>query len=324
MNYYNQKCPGCHKVFTKDDDIVVCPVCGTPQHRECYEKENRCVNYDKHSRDYVWSPKEEANTDNADNGQDYVVCSNCGAKNSSEAFFCGHCAAPLNGSVDEKTDNRKNENPGGQMPFTGIPFAQGFDTAYDEDEIADNVKLKEAKAYVKTNTLLYSFVFKNIHDRNRSRFNFAAFLFSGGWFLYRKQYGIGIVLTLILAVCMVGYDIGYMALVQFTQTNSIADQTDLYNHISSLPLDQALLYVSPLFFRALQYIVMIISGFIGNRCYYKNVVKKVRKTKAQCTNSFEVNKELDRKGGVDRVLGYVLLAGAFVLTLLPNLMLGML
>ena len=142
--------------------------------------------------------------------------------------------------------------------------------------------------------------------------------------MYRKQYGIGIILTLILAVCMVGYDIGYMALVQFTQTNGIADQTDLYNQISSLPLDKALLYVSPLFFRALQYIVMIISGFIGNRCYYNNVVKKVRKTKAQYSNSLEVNKELDRKGGVDRVLGYVLLAGAFVLTLLPNLMMGML
>ena len=48
MDYSNHSCPVCKKVFEKGDDIVVCPLCGAPHHRECYEVENRCFFEDKH------------------------------------------------------------------------------------------------------------------------------------------------------------------------------------------------------------------------------------------------------------------------------------
>ena len=34
-DYINEKCISCGKEFTKDDDVVVCPECGTPYHRGC-------------------------------------------------------------------------------------------------------------------------------------------------------------------------------------------------------------------------------------------------------------------------------------------------
>ena len=36
--YYGCPCEGCAKPLTLKDDIVVCPDCGAPYHRDCYEK----------------------------------------------------------------------------------------------------------------------------------------------------------------------------------------------------------------------------------------------------------------------------------------------
>ena len=41
MEFTEYKCPVCGEQFKKGDDIVVCPECGAPHHRECYEKEGR-------------------------------------------------------------------------------------------------------------------------------------------------------------------------------------------------------------------------------------------------------------------------------------------
>ena len=48
MKYTNYKCPVCNNQFTEDDDIVVCPECGIPHHRECYIQNGECANTDKH------------------------------------------------------------------------------------------------------------------------------------------------------------------------------------------------------------------------------------------------------------------------------------
>ena len=48
MKYTNYKCPVCNNQFTEDDDVVVCPECGTPHHRECYIQNGNCANADKH------------------------------------------------------------------------------------------------------------------------------------------------------------------------------------------------------------------------------------------------------------------------------------
>ena len=44
MDYRGQHCPICGKEFCDGDDIVVCPECGTPYHRECYKTAGHCVN----------------------------------------------------------------------------------------------------------------------------------------------------------------------------------------------------------------------------------------------------------------------------------------
>lgn len=48
MDYKKYICPVCNEKFIEDDDIVVCPDCGTPHHRNCYLENGRCFNFDKH------------------------------------------------------------------------------------------------------------------------------------------------------------------------------------------------------------------------------------------------------------------------------------
>ena len=60
MRYKDYKCDGCSKVFTDEDDIVVCPECATPQHRECYNEKGGCVNAHLHSEDFQWQGEKDA------------------------------------------------------------------------------------------------------------------------------------------------------------------------------------------------------------------------------------------------------------------------
>ena len=53
--YTGKTCVYCEKVFTEDDDIVVCPDCGAPHHRSCYKELGHCALESKHNEKEPWS-----------------------------------------------------------------------------------------------------------------------------------------------------------------------------------------------------------------------------------------------------------------------------
>lgn len=57
FRYKNEKCPVCEKEFEENEDIVVCPVCGAPHHRECYKQNGECAYTDSHSEGFRWEPQ---------------------------------------------------------------------------------------------------------------------------------------------------------------------------------------------------------------------------------------------------------------------------
>lgn len=54
--YTGSRCPACNKKFTDEDDIVVCPICGAPHHRECYNERGECVFEEEHFTGKTWIP----------------------------------------------------------------------------------------------------------------------------------------------------------------------------------------------------------------------------------------------------------------------------
>lgn len=59
FRYEYSECPVCREGFTEDDDIAVCPVCGTPHHRECFLENKVCGNAELHSPDFVYKDKKQ-------------------------------------------------------------------------------------------------------------------------------------------------------------------------------------------------------------------------------------------------------------------------
>lgn len=48
MDLKKYNCPVCNNQFNENDDVVVCPECGTPHHRECYKNNGGCFNENAH------------------------------------------------------------------------------------------------------------------------------------------------------------------------------------------------------------------------------------------------------------------------------------
>ena len=132
MKYINSVCDGCGLVLNEDDDIVVCPECGTPQHRECYKKENRCVNEHKHNEDFEWKrdsssahvpTREEAAT------EEKLPCPSCGHLNPRDAKRCENCSMKLivfGMNLAEAPDmQRKKDFPSDDIPDYEAPFTLG-------------------------------------------------------------------------------------------------------------------------------------------------------------------------------------------------------
>ena len=76
-------CSVCGKTLTDTDDIVVCPDCGAPYHRACYQAQGACVYAGKHGTGFEWTPPASAQPEHK--------CPNCGAPNPESAQRCSHC-----------------------------------------------------------------------------------------------------------------------------------------------------------------------------------------------------------------------------------------
>lgn len=200
-DYTGCECPVCHQAFTQTDDIVVCPECGTPYHRACYEKTGHCVFEDKHGTDFVWSnPKESSEgAKSASDGEpgSVVHCPKCGALNPATGLFCDRCGTPLQSSQQEKTNSTQRqtaEDPFFQMSM-GIPTP--FQVKINEkiQGTIDNIDARNWRAFLGNNAAYYLLNFKAMRLTGRKLVTcFSAFFFGAFYFFYRKMWSIAFAL----------------------------------------------------------------------------------------------------------------------------------
>lgn len=101
----NEKCPVCDKIFNENDDIVTCPHCGTPHHRECYNSLGHCINADKHADGFEYKAEPQTAAQDSDDDNAYYapsvssntskahLCEGCGKEIPADAPFCAYCGA---------------------------------------------------------------------------------------------------------------------------------------------------------------------------------------------------------------------------------------
>ncbi len=340
MDYYNHSCPVCEKEFDKDSDTVVCPVCGAPHHRDCYEQEDRCFFEDKHKDGFDYKNyyqeqkiKECMPTDNT------LRCATCGSDLVPGSRFCNHCGTPVENTppspYDRHTEeqNSANNQPNrNQVPPQGV-HVETF--AFDpmgglkaDEEVGDGVTVGEVAKFTKNNSPFYSRLFHQIKNHNRSRFTLSGFLFSGGWLLYRKMYKLGTIITIAMAI-LIGAQLYintfYGELI--TELSNISYNSPLLSgeNTFSLMLEflgklsmEELIAIGISYFSGLfQLAIRILCGIFGHRWYYKHCMKKITQIKSEAPTKEEADATLQTKGGVNTTLAISLVISYFALNLIP-------
>ena len=252
MDYVGLKCEICGTKFNKGDDVVVCPDCGTPMHRNCYSKEIGCPNKTKHSDGFVYegfekikksaqksheSSEEEKNVDSLSVNENRKVvrvdlqklsvavsqkektnkpgyCVVCGTQNRPSANFCDNCGA----RIKEPVINFGNMLSGDEDSDFIDPKNFASSVIGQNSDITANsmyeedVSAGDVACYVVVNTPYYLKAFKKISN-GENKFNFSAAIFSGVWFLYRKLYKLG---GLLLSIQALLYAIRFYTMKAYT------------------------------------------------------------------------------------------------------------
>ncbi len=327
MDYIGNKCPVCDKYFHADEDVVVCPECGTPHHRECYQSIGRCANFDKHKDGFDY--QQELKQSDQSESSDFIVCKRCGSNNSNEAFFCSKCGNQLHENTQNVNANSSNQQnpPFGADTFGNNPKVIMFDPLAGVNpnaDLGDGVTAGETAKFVKQNTPYFITVFSNIFRFSRSRFNFCAMIFGGGYLLYRKMYKLGAIITAIQAAMT----ILYLYLNYYIANNHAFDKIfDAYTNndynaflSSYAQLSDKELYLLLLFtmIAIVTLIFDVVIGACANRLYYKHCKKEILKIKRETKDADKVGEILQKKGGVNTALAFSLLFTYFMLSYIPQ------
>ena len=283
FRFLNEKCLVCNNNFKEDDDIVVCPHCGTPHHRECYKENTKCVNHEKHSEEFRWEPT-------------FVT------------------------PEDTNTPKEEIKPPFGQvidldqmpMEFPFPAFPQNLLASFPQ-EIEDGVKTEDMAIFVRHESPKYIRKFQQIKD-GKLTWNWAAFFFAPYWFFYRKMHKLGVVFLAIfillsslsflppaIKLSETIYDFETQAQELIENSGTDAEYETAVMDLYKVTYDKINENKTGLIIFATQSVAnFVISIFIGlnaNKWYYKHTLSQMKKISGE--NETDKHKEkLFLTGGV--------------------------
>lgn len=196
MDYKNEICNGCNQPIKDGEDIVVCPVCGTPQHRSCWQENNDCVNSRLHSDGFVWKKSVPVEPEVAKEP-----------------------------TVEHQAESHTNLPP----VFTQLAQeAQNLESAflrdqaiYKEEEI-DGIKVTDAAYYLQSGAHRY---IKRFRRKKKVTWNWGAFFFAPAWFFYRKLYKFGAVfLAAVVAINLFSYSFAESIAIQLEDVYTVMEE----------------------------------------------------------------------------------------------------
>ncbi len=346
LKYQGVNCPVCGRPLEEHDDIVVCPQCGAPYHRECYREVGECIFQDLHEKGEDWAPPAPARTGTGAGSTEIKdrECPVCGTLNDHSALFCTRCGSSLMGRSGEEGPSAPGEAPqdrpqgpafGGMPGMPGMPFVFGdpMGGVSPAETLEEGVTYGDASKLVRVNTAYYMPVFRNLKEKKRNKFNFAAFFFSGGWFLYRKQYKLGAVITGVMLALYGLFLFLYLAVavpalqeVAGKQGIDLATATGLTTQ-QTLEISQALAEDPALMAKLSGFLivppvmlaVMLFCGFQGNKLYLRHCVQTLQ---AARDGGEDLTVVLGEKGGVSSFAALGAAIGLVLLRVVIMLLLG--
>jgi len=291
-NYTGAKCISCGEIFKDGDDVVVCPDCGTPYHRECYLKEGRCINDALHESGQSWTQETEEIPE--EEKAEGVRCIRCGFENTPDKLFCEKCGTPLmKMGSDPAPFNTVGGEAKNQDQFrygSENGAAQNGRIVFDQNSEIDGVKLGDYAKYVGSNPISFLSNFIRFGKfGGKISLNIGAFIFPEVYFLYRKMNAWGIMSMLVFALLSIPSMIYYFGSGEYGITLNM--DIDLKSR-QFLLIYNAATYVTLL--------VKILAGLFANYIYYKQAKKDITGIRDDSLGSddAETSRRIADKGGV--------------------------
>lgn len=202
MNRFENKlCPLCRSRFNDKADVVVCPVCGTPHHRACYEINGECALEELHAKGWSWNGKLPDEPDEVKEPEQHS----------------------LDAAVTAEVDPHHAEYPSGtpqSSESSQIPYEREqklFEEQFGEDDLIreifvnfgnkeigeDGVSMHELVAYSATSVYHYGRAFNLFRGTADGKKHIVSFNFSSGLFapvfqFYRRMNFFGIITLLLI------------------------------------------------------------------------------------------------------------------------------
>ncbi|MEG1994591.1 MAG: RING finger protein [Oscillospiraceae bacterium] len=292
LNFIGENCPVCGEAFKEGDDIVVCPICGTPHHRECYKIENKCANEEYHKTNRVWEP-----TKKIIEKPEQKICPNCkglSPRNSEKCIVCGQNFGESQAKEQIDVQQQTIGNAINDIKINGIGI-QNF-----------NVYLRSNQRYFVSKWKQHE------NDKFFLSFNWSAFIFSFVYYYYRKMYRIGsAILLLILLTLIPVFSLSLQLIPQFLEylpQIMVNPQIISTIQLDFTGLEGQMMFAS--FCAKLPFLISLLGSLLANFFYRKKAIKDIEQIIGQKFSLNECNLKLYLKGGVS--LGNAIFIIAFV------------
>lgn len=299
-----KQCQLCNAYLFEDDDVVFCPDCGAPHHRECYNQSGHCALQHLHGTDQQYSDAEKAepehekceeDTDTRKTSAGTVKCKMCETEFESDLSRCPECGAP-----------NFSKMGGGYAVFDflgGVPA---------DTDLGDGVTADEAKKFVFANSYRYIPKFFNMRFGKKASWNWIAFLLPGPWMLARKMYGLGILFSVLNLVGSLFTVILQSVIAQNVETGTseeiirfLFEDFSFSQHGSALILAVIGIFVT--------LAVHLTAGIFGDRFYRNHTIAGVKDIKNRDDNEEDIWR---KKGGVSII---AMILGLFAFVYLPEI-----
>ena len=332
-NYTGYHCPVCGKAFVQGDDVVVCPDCGAPHHRECYRRLGHCALEDKHASGAQWQPQEdrrEPEEEPGAAGEPTLVCPRCGSHNPAGNIFCQVCGTQLTAGSAPGPDYGFGPDPRGNAqgqgyrpegsgwegyPGGGQPFGAYGPAPPDLGrEVVQGISVREVCDYVGPNGWGFAMKFLALARSGGISVNWSAFFFSFFYCFYRKMYKLGWILLGVAAAAIL--PVFWFAFPFFreiwTQYGTLT--VEGLTTLAATPAAQNFAMATSVF-RTVMFFISVFCALFFNRAYFAEVCRNIRsmqKNGHYSSGSPDYNYALARKGGVSSSAVLLLICGVMV------------
>lgn len=273
-NYLGCECIVCGQKFNKNDDIVVCPDCGTPYHRDCYMESGKCANEELHESGESWKGAAAAEKDKSE----YKKCPYCETVNKPHTIICENCGAPLVDNLNKNMSSENNHGTGGTNNTAGNAGMFGNTFAFDPndkycgmdpEEEFETAKLSELADFVKTNQLFYLPIFKKIKETGQKiSLNLISFLVPSLYFANRKMWLLGVI-SIILSTA---FSLPYM-IYMFVSADIIG------GFLGSINVESKSFEIISEVARYLNFAFKTVVLLFSNWLYYRHSLNKIKQKK---------------------------------------------